>query len=110
MWFHALEAQKERPAVTYGAIDLHSMQSQVRIVTDSGTIVDRRIPTTRSPHPLGGRSVLLRVTWRQERRRLILHDAQGQAPPGESPESDARHRFLDADPDLLQQEPADTLR
>lgn len=47
MWFHALEAQKERPAVTYGAIDLHSMQSQVRIVTDSGTIVDRRIPTTR---------------------------------------------------------------
>ncbi len=31
----------------YGAIDLHSMQSQVRSVTDTGEIVDRRIPTTR---------------------------------------------------------------
>ena len=47
MWFNALEAQKERPAVSYGAIDLHSMQSQVRIVTDTGEILDRRIPTTR---------------------------------------------------------------
>ena len=33
--------------MTYGAIDLHSMQSQVRIVTDTGESVDRRIPTTR---------------------------------------------------------------
>ena len=33
--------------MTYGAIDLHSMQSQVRIVTETGEIVDRRIPTTR---------------------------------------------------------------
>ena len=35
--------------MTYGAIDLHSMQSQVRIVTDTGEIIDRRIPTTRDP-------------------------------------------------------------
>ena len=34
--------------MAYGAIDLHSMQSQVRIVTDAGEIVDRRIPTTRA--------------------------------------------------------------
>ena len=33
--------------MAYGAIDLHSTQSQVRIVTDAGEIVDRRIPTTR---------------------------------------------------------------
>ena len=33
--------------MSYGAIDLHSMQSQVRIVTDTGEILDRRIPTTR---------------------------------------------------------------
>ena len=33
--------------MAYGAIDLHSTQSQVRIVTDAGEIVDRRIATTR---------------------------------------------------------------
>ena len=33
--------------MAYGAIDLHSTQSQVRIVTDTGEILDRRIPTTR---------------------------------------------------------------
>ena len=44
---NALDAQKGRPAIAYGAIDLHSTQSQVRIVTDAGEIVDRRIPTTR---------------------------------------------------------------
>ena len=33
--------------MTYGAIDLHSVQSQVRIVTAASEILDRRIPTTR---------------------------------------------------------------
>ena len=33
--------------MTYGAIDLHSVQSQVRIVTAAGEVIDRRIPTTR---------------------------------------------------------------
>jgi len=31
----------------YGAIDLHKKESQVRIVTDGGEVVDRRIVTTR---------------------------------------------------------------
>jgi transposase len=31
----------------YGAIDLHKKESQVRIVTDNGEIIDRRIVTTR---------------------------------------------------------------
>jgi hypothetical protein len=31
----------------YGGIDLHKKESQVRIVTDGGEVVDRRIATTR---------------------------------------------------------------
>ena len=31
----------------YGAIDLHKNESQIRIVTESGATVDRRITTTR---------------------------------------------------------------
>ena len=31
----------------YGAIDLHKKESQIRIVTDSGEMIDRRIATTR---------------------------------------------------------------
>jgi transposase len=31
----------------YGAIDLHKRESQVRIVTDEGEVIDRRIATTR---------------------------------------------------------------
>ena len=33
----------------YGAIDLHKKESQVRIVTERGEGVDRRIATTREP-------------------------------------------------------------
>ena len=31
----------------YGAIDLHKRESQVRIVTTDGEVIDRRILTTR---------------------------------------------------------------
>lgn len=31
----------------YGAIDLHKKESQVRIITERGEVIDRRIPTTR---------------------------------------------------------------
>ena len=31
----------------YGAIDLHKKESQIRIVTKSGEIIDQRIATTR---------------------------------------------------------------
>jgi len=30
----------------YGAIDLHKKESQIRIVTEGGAVVDRRIATT----------------------------------------------------------------
>ena len=53
--------------MTYGAIDLHSKQTQVRIVTDTGDTLDRRIRATRSssrgcsapraPHARVGRSL-----------------------------------------------------
>ena len=31
----------------YGAIDLHKKESQIRIVTTSGEVIDRRIPTSK---------------------------------------------------------------
>ena len=31
----------------YGAIDLHKKESQIRMVTECGEVVDRRIATTR---------------------------------------------------------------
>ena len=33
--------------MSHSAIDLHKKESQVRIVTDAGEIIDRRIPTRR---------------------------------------------------------------
>lgn len=40
------QGAKERPAMEYGAIDLHAKHSQVRIVTAHGTVVvERRIAT-----------------------------------------------------------------
>jgi len=30
----------------YGAIDLHKKESQIRIVTEEGAVIDRRIATT----------------------------------------------------------------
>src|SRR5216117_1246719 len=41
------EAQERRPAMEYGAIDLHKKESQIRIVTTSGEVIDRRIPTSK---------------------------------------------------------------
>ena len=32
----------------YGAIDLHKKESQVRIMTEGGEVIDRRIATTRA--------------------------------------------------------------
>jgi transposase len=45
----ALKAQKEQPAMEYGAIDLHTKESEIRIVTAEGAVVlHRRIATTRA--------------------------------------------------------------
>jgi transposase len=46
---NALKAQKEQPAMEYGAIDLHTRRSQIRIVSEAGAVVlERRIDTTRA--------------------------------------------------------------
>src|SRR4249920_2890615 len=45
---NALRGAKEQPAMEYGAIDLHTRRSQIRIVTADGTpVMDRRIDTRR---------------------------------------------------------------
>ena len=39
----------------YGAIDLHKKESQIRILTEDGEIVDRRVVTTRLTSVFWGR-------------------------------------------------------
>jgi transposase len=48
----------------YGAIDLHKKESQIRIVTDSGEMIDRRIATTRER--------LTHVFWGRPRMRILI--------------------------------------
>jgi transposase len=48
----------------YGAIDLHQKESQIRIVTEGGEIVDRRIATTRDR--------LTAMFWGRPRMRILL--------------------------------------
>jgi len=48
----------------YGAIDLHKKESQIRIVMESGEIVDRRIATTRERFTA--------VFWGRPRMRILL--------------------------------------
>jgi transposase len=48
----------------YGAIDLHKKESQVRIIDESGAIIDRRITTTRER--LSG------VFWGRPRARILV--------------------------------------
>ena len=51
----------------YGAIDLHKKESQIRIVTEGGEIIDRRIATTRER--------LTAVFWGRPRMRILLEAA-----------------------------------
>jgi transposase len=48
----------------YGAIDLHKKESQVRIVTETGEVLDRRIPTTRDRFTA--------LFWGRSRLRILL--------------------------------------
>ena len=57
--------------MAYGAIDLHSTQSQVRLVTDAGEIVDRRIPTTRDHGLPGGQEWCVVVRLHHGAERLV---------------------------------------
>jgi transposase len=48
----------------YGAIDLHKKESQVRIITETGEVLDRRIPTTRDRFTA--------MFWGRTRMRILL--------------------------------------
>ena len=48
----------------YGAIDLHKKESQIRIITKTGHVVDERIATTRDR--------LTRVFWGRPRMRILV--------------------------------------
>jgi transposase len=48
----------------YGAIDLHKKESQVRILTETGEVIDRRIPTTRDR--------LTALFWGRRRLRVLI--------------------------------------
>jgi transposase len=48
----------------YGAIDLHKKESQIRIVTESGQVIDQRIATTRER--------LTQVFWGRPRMRILI--------------------------------------
>jgi transposase len=48
----------------YGAIDLHKRESQVRIITETGEVLDRRIPTTRER--------LTALFWGRPHARLVI--------------------------------------
>ena len=51
----------------HGAIDLHKKEGEVRIVTEGGEIIDRRIATTRDR--------LTAVFWARPRMRVLLEAA-----------------------------------
>src|SRR4030095_13379673 len=55
----------------YGAIDLHKKESQIRILTEDGEIVDRRIATTRER--------LTSMFWGRSRMRILLEAADESA-------------------------------
>src|SRR6266849_4236097 len=48
----------------YGAIDLHKKESQVRIISEMGEVIDRRIPTTRDR--------LTALFWGRPRARIVI--------------------------------------
>ena len=48
----------------YGAIDLHKRESQVRIITGDGEVLDRRILTTRDR--------LTVIFWGRPQTRILL--------------------------------------
>jgi len=48
----------------YGAIDLHKKESQIRILTQTGQVIDQRIATTRER--------LTHVFWGRPRMRILV--------------------------------------
>jgi hypothetical protein len=76
----------------YGAIDLHKKESQIRIVTETGEIIDRRIATTRDRFTA--------TFWGRPRMRILrLIRFGGHLPKGGyDVQSDGRHPHAPASP------------
>src|SRR5207245_9801244 len=75
----------------YGAIDLHKKESQIRIVMESGEIVDRRIATTRERFTA--------VFWGRPRMRILLEASTESEWAAQHLET-LGHEAIVADPNL----------
>jgi len=73
----------------YGAIDLHKKESQVRIITEAGEVVDRRIPTARDRFNA--------VFWGRPRMRILL-EASTESEWVAQHLEDLGHEVIVADP------------
>jgi transposase len=76
----------------YGAIDLHKKESQIRIVTESGQIIDQRIATTRER--------FTQVFWGRSRMRLLL-EASTESEWVAQHLEELGHEVIVADPNYL---------
>ena len=76
----------------YGAIDLHKKESQIRIVTESGEVVDRRIATTRDRFTavFEGRRADANVAGGVDRERVGRAAPRDTRPRGDRGRSDFR--------------------
>ena len=75
----------------YGAIDLHKKESQVRIIDQSGAIIDRRITTTRER--------LTTVFWGRPRTRILVEASTESEWVAQHLES-LGHEVIVADPNV----------
>src|SRR5262249_11196695 len=72
-----------------GAIDLHKKESQVRIITDRGEVIDRRIPTTRDR--------LTTLVWGRPHARILI-EASTESEWVAQPLETLGHEVVVADP------------
>jgi len=56
----------------YGAIDLHKKESQVRIMTEGGDVIDRRVATTRER--------LTTLFWGRPHSRILIEASHWHDP------------------------------
>ena len=80
----------------YAAIDLHKKESQIRIVTQSGEVIDQRIATTRER--------LTHVFWGRPRMRILVEASTESEWVAEHLE-DQGHEVIVADPNYADVRP-----
>ena len=68
----------------YRAIDLHKNENQIRIVTESGEVLDRRIVTTRDRQPFTDRLADDAVSGRLARKVAFAGCGRGPSAPSVS--------------------------